>query len=919
MAALRSGAVDAGTAPLDWPATSLRLAKGQTPVAVGVRQTAAPGHRVSAFTVLPWFIARFAGCGRTHALETYIHPNDISTVDHRWIQVAQRLFPVCGAVALLAIGAIWSAVFWLIWCLGFLMVTRSAWYKAHVVARFRNPDTAIVIDVAALIACPILLAVDEASLSAAVSLLVSMIGLQLLGAAFRNAPRLGLICASPTVVPIAMALSDRAMSADVLVLSGLTLLGFAAFFGPAWMIYRDDRSRVERDHRAQLATVAAARKTADEAATALGKQVEYLRGILMTVPVGVAIYDEDDCLQEWNREYARAAKDASIQLAKGKSFAALVATGTAYSVADADPAAGAALSRRMKARKSGRTITQRQANGRWYQIRDRKLPAGGMVSIAADITELKVREELSLTLFDDNPVPLWILNPVTLAFVRVNDAAIALFGWSREEFTSLSMWDVLAPREHDAFVAEMAAFGNDKTRLSSRPWAYRTRAGAELQIKSQSAVVDTIDGGRGRMRAMWDVTAQVQAETRLILRTRQAARSRQVAERASAAKSEFLAMMSHELRTPLNGVLGTAQALAQTPLAPEQSNHVQMILQSGRGLTTVLNDVLDLSKIEAGRLDVVPGPVDVAGILGDLAGLWQAVSDDKGVAFSLVVAPDLPPLISTDGQRLRQIVSNFISNALKFTDAGEVTVVARCSDRPADTFTIAVTDTGAGLSADEQTRLFKAFSQLNTGSVRAFGGTGLGLAINKRLAMLMGGDVSVVSAPGAGSTFSVTLPLIIAVADAVEAVEPEIELPAQCAILVAEDNLTNQAVVRALLGGFGWDLTFADNGAKAVEACQSGHFDLILMDIHMPVMDGLEATRTIRALRSAMAGVPIIALTADASNGDRRKFLDAGFDGHVPKPIEMEVLLMGIASALCAKGSEPQNSQDVDRPELQVA
>ena len=503
--------------------------------------------------------------------------------------------------------------------------------------------------------------------------------------------------------------------------------------------------------------------------------------------------------------------------------------------------------------------------------------------------------------------------------MRVNDAAIALFGWSREEFTSLSMWDVLAPREHDAFVAEMAAFGNDKTRLSSRPWAYRTRAGAELQIKSQSAVVDTIDGGRGRMRAMWDVTAQVQAETRLILRTRQAARSRQVAERASAAKSEFLAMMSHELRTPLNGVLGTAQALAQTPLAPEQSNHVQMILQSGRGLTTVLNDVLDLSKIEAGRLDVVPGPVDVAGILGDLAGLWQAVSDDKGVAFSLVVAPDLPPLISTDGQRLRQIVSNFISNALKFTDAGEVTVVARCSDRPADTFTIAVTDTGAGLSADEQTRLFKAFSQLNTGSVRAFGGTGLGLAINKRLAMLMGGDVSVVSAPGAGSTFSVTLPLIIAVADAVEAVEPEIELPAQCAILVAEDNLTNQAVVRALLGGFGWDLTFADNGAKAVEACQSGHFDLILMDIHMPVMDGLEATRTIRALRSAMAGVPIIALTADASNGDRRKFLDAGFDGHVPKPIEMEVLLMGIASALCAKGSEPQNSQDVDRPELQVA
>lgn len=877
------------------------------------------GRHTSAFTVFPRFIRRFTDDGSDHALETSMHRNDISKVDHRWIRVAQRLFPTCGAVALLAIGAVWSAVFWLIWCLGFLVVTRSAWYKTNVVQRFRNPDTAILIDVAALTACPILLAVDGASLSAAVSLLVSMIGLQLLGAAFRNAPRLGLLCASPTVVPIILALSDRSMSTDVLVLSGLTLLGFAAFFGPAWMIFREDRSRVERDHQAQLAKVEAAQKTADDAAAAFGKQVDYLHAILMTVPVGVAIYDEDDCLQDWNREYCRAAKDASIKLVKGRSFAALVATGREYSTADASPESTAALSRRLKARKSGRTIIQRQANGRWYQIRDRKLAAGGTVSIAADITKLKVREEMSLTLFDDNPVPLWIVNPVTLAFVRVNDAAIAMFGWSREEFTSLTMWDVLDPREHDAFAAEMTAFGHEKTRLSSRPWAYRTRTGAELLIKSQSAVVNTIDGGRGRMRAMWDVTGQVKAEKRLILRTRQAARCRQVAERASAAKSEFLAMMSHELRTPLNGVLGTAQALAQTPLTPDQSSHVQMILQSGRGLTAVLNDVLDLSKIEAGRLDIVPGPVDVAGVLGDLAGLWQAVSDDKGVAFTLVVEPALPELISTDGQRLRQIVSNFISNALKFTDAGEVTVVAGCSSSAADTFTISVTDTGAGLSAEEQTKLFKAFSQLNTGSARAFGGTGLGLAISKRLAMLMGGDVSVVSAPGEGSTFSVTLPLITIEAAGAGEAEAEIELPAQCSILVAEDNLTNQAVVRALLGGLGWALTFADNGAKAVEACQAGSFDLILMDIHMPVMDGLEATRTIRNLQSAMAEVPIIALTADAGVGDRMKFLNSGFDGHVPKPIEMDALLMGIAGVLGAEGSRPGEAQDHDGPGRQVA
>jgi two-component system, sensor histidine kinase len=848
-----------------------------------------------------------------------MRPESASAVDHRWIRAAQRVFPICGTIALLAIGALWSAALWFVLCVTFLIVIRSGRYQQNIVARFKNPDAAIFLDVAFLSICPVLLVLDPNALSGGVALLVTIVGLQFLGIAFRNAPRLGLFCAAPTLVPLGMAINDRTLSLDVLVLVGLTVLGCAVFFLSAWTFFRDDYRRSRREFEAQLGEVRAARASADQAALELGKTVEHLRAVLSAVPVGVGIYDEEDRLETWNKGYVEAARASKIRLSKGKSFRDLATAGMLNSGVAAGSEAHSLLSKRLAARKSGRAVLQKQENGRWYQMRDRKLPSGGVVSIAVDITDLKIREELASALFDRSPLPLWIVDPVDFSFLRVNNAAISLFGWSREEFRTMTFWDVLAPREREELVAELAAHRGFRTYASSRPWVHCTRAGDELLIHSHAAMITTIDGKPGCMGALSDVTFQIQAEKRLIVKSRLAARARKIAEASNAAKTNFLAMMGHELRTPLNGVIGTAQALAGTPLASDQIGQVQTILESGRSLNTVLNELLDLSMMESGRLEIVPGPVDVPEVLGSLTEIWRPLSENKGLGLSLLIDPNFPVLISADGNRLRQIASCLISNALKFTTTGQITIVASGADCAPGTFVLSVTDTGIGMTPREQGKLFKAFNQLNTGNARTFGGAGLGLAICKRLASLMGGDVSVVSAPGKGSTFTVTLPLIpIAPAES-EAAEAEIELPVACSILVVEDNLTNQAVVGALLGGFGWTLTFVDDGAKAVEATQAERFDLILMDIHMPVMDGLEATRAIRRLTSEVASIPIIAVTADAALADRSTLVHAGFDGYVAKPIELETLLKGIATVVGSTNPPPAALSGLDLPDAVTA
>ena len=373
---------------------------------------------------------------------------------------------------------------------------------------------------------------------------------------------------------------------------------------------------------------------------------------------------------------------------------------------------------------------------------------------------------------------------------------------------------------------------------------------------------------------------------------------------ANQAKSAFLAMMSHELRTPMNGVLGMAHALKQTRLDDRQAAQVEMLVRSGDGLMAILNDILDVSKIEAGKLELEAIAFDLGEVIERVMDLWQETASAKSVALSYEVAPGAPRWLEGDPNRLRQIMLNLVSNALKFTANGEVRLSVRplmndIKDRAR--FEIAVSDTGIGMTAEQQAKLFQSFTQADAATTRKFGGTGLGLAICRQLTDLMNGEITVESEPGRGSTFRVVLDLPRT--EAVELAEPEAEGVGlgHLSILVAEDNPINQAVVRAVLEAVGARLETANDGAEALEMLREKTFDLVLMDVHMPRMDGIEALRRIRAGETGDARQPVIALTADAMPGEDQKLLAHGFDDVQGKPIQPLALIAAILDACEAR------------------
>ena len=420
-----------------------------------------------------------------------------------------------------------------------------------------------------------------------------------------------------------------------------------------------------------------------------------------------------------------------------------------------------------------------------------------------------------------------------------------------------------------------------------------------------------------------DVTIEHRTRRALEAATREA-------ESASRGKSAFLANLSHEIRTPLNAILGMCELTLDTQLDVNQRGYLTTLQSSAESLLELLNDVLDLSRIEAGRLELDEVDFNLADLLRETMQQMSVLGEQKNLAIYLHLSPELPHWFHGDPLRLRQIITNLVGNAIKFTRQGEVAVDVSSDDLTADRLTLLfrVRDTGIGVAPENLKRIFDAFTQADTSTTRGYGGTGLGLAISSELVELMNGDIGVESQPGRGSTFHVSLPLR-------RAAKPGVTEPTASAIdlaggsqlttqrqrgassnrplhvLVADDYAPNQVFASKVLEKRGYQVTVVQNGAEALLELERGAFDVVLMDVQMPVMDGLQTTAAIRQReRSTHDHLPIVALTAYAMKGDRDRCIEAGMDGYLSKPLQVNELLKLIKSLTEPSGSANRDGHD---------
>ncbi len=543
-------------------------------------------------------------------------------------------------------------------------------------------------------------------------------------------------------------------------------------------------------------------------------------------------------------------------------------------------------------------VVQRDHDGRPLRvvgtnqlITDRKMAEEKLI-----ISEKRLRSII------DNSTSIITLKDTGKRYILANRFFEKITGLSVSKIENKTDFELFPPYTAEGFSRE-----DDRVLETGESIEFETVIHNRQDVRNLICTKFPLLDNSGKIYALGSILTDI---TELREGERELRRAKDAAEIANKAKSTFLANMSHEIRTPLNGISGMAQLLFNTKIDSKQKEFIEAIKMSSENLMFIINDILDLSKIEAEKAELVEGEFNLRAIIDNLVRIYRYQAERKNIDFKHTISSGIPEILCGDSGRLQQILNNLLSNAVKFTRMGRVEISAhldhvRSEDhRAVIEFTVA--DTGIGISEDNISRIFRSFTQGDSSTSREYGGSGLGLAIARKLTEMMGGKISLKSRVGKGSRFVVSMPFKRAAGDLGYSGDPgnliEPVSPGILSILVAEDNLINQKVIREMLSFHGHNVTIVSNGSLAVEEFSRGKFDCVFMDVQMPVLDGIETTKQIRKMEEGTGEhVPIIALTAAAIAGDRETFIEAGMDNYISKPIRLERLLDTLYSTIYGK------------------